>query len=344
MLKPVTKALPLILLALFIVACGSNNKENKESSASTAEENLDVEAKVTTTDDSGHYILAGNLTRREQLRIKADLRYLSQIESHMSFNGMDKLFDFTEANNLTLNSWLADRVKYIVANSMDLDNSLVETKETMVYENPQIVPDAILDAYPALKDRGFREESKGIMVAANVGALVYIIGKVQGSTVVGLDIPYYGVVPVKSSRVGLVQAGPGYSMSLGDFSSRNPKLEFGSDPINNLESEGNIINRLGTLFHEARHSDGSGKHIGFMHVKCPEGHDFAGIPACDGALNGAYSVGAAATVVLAKQCKNCSALEMSKLKLEIVDSLNRVIKLDEKTPENYWETKPEGHR
>jgi hypothetical protein len=50
--------------------------------------------------------------------------------------------------------------------------------------------------------------------------------------------------------------------------------------------------RAETLFHEARHSDGHGKTLGFLHAKCPSYHDYAGLPACDLSTNGPYTIGA----------------------------------------------------
>jgi hypothetical protein len=177
----------------------------------------------------------------------------------------------------------------------------------------------------------------------NIGTSVYLEGKYD-RVPVGINIPAVGNIAVNSPRVGLIKLGEGYSRTLAQSYYTNPEV-FGSDPINNLDSEGNKIDRLSTLFHEARHSDGSGKHLGFVHANCPAGHDLAGLPACDDSNNGPYAVGAMALKVLYIQCSTCSTLEKTRLKVSILDSFSRLLnRNNENDSSTYWETTPEGRR
>lgn len=96
----------------------------------------------------------------------------------------------------------------------------------------------------------------------------------------------------------------------------------------------NSLGRMAVFFHEARHSDGNGKSLGFFHAVCPSGHDFQGSYACDRNLNGPYSIGAQMMKEFIKNCDECSVSEKEQMRLRYLDSMNRVLDNTPKIKEN----------
>jgi hypothetical protein len=115
------------------------------------------------------------------------------------------------------------------------------------------------------------------------------------------EIPGIGEVMVTSPRVGIVRLGPAMFSTI--FSH-----------IGISES----IMRLATLFHEARHSDGKGKSLGFNHA-CPKGFR-TGQSNCDNNENGPYTIDALFVKVAMDSCSNCSAYGKEIMKLFIASS------------------------
>src|SRR5690606_3079638 len=71
----------------------------------------------------------------------------------------------------------------------------------------------------------------------------------------------------------------------------------------NPKAYSNSLNRISTLLHEARHSDGNGPSLGFPHVKCPATKpEYEGFAACDIATNGAYAIEAAMHKKFIEEC------------------------------------------
>ena len=174
-----------------------------------------------------------------------------------------------------------------------------------------------------LNDDAKKSNSTATLMATNIGTVAYFISKtvVPSSmffSVAGKD------VRVESSRIGLVELGPGYS---GD--------KFGAEE------------RVGTLIHEARHSDCTGgldssdidliakgespvnNSCGHTHVLCPAGHDLAGLPACDSEAWGAYSIGMIYGLELSQNCKNCTATQKQVFGAQALDSASRVLVLQD---------------
>lgn len=137
-----------------------------------------------------------------------------------------------------------------------------------------------------------------------------------GSLYYGTDhqFPFDGkLLKATSPRLGLLQIGD---------SLFGPLMTVNSSP----KSPANAGLRLGTLFHEGRHSDGRGATVGFSHVACPKGHTYAGIAACDNSSNGAYPLGAAVMRHFLRHCTQCSTLDKRLVELRILDSEERVLK------------------
>ncbi|MGE0631624.1 MAG: hypothetical protein AB7O96_04410 [Pseudobdellovibrionaceae bacterium] len=114
----------------------------------------------------------------------------------------------------------------------------------------------------------------------------------------------------------------------------------------------NSVARIGTLVHEARHSDCTGglktsfintyinNHIQqktwrnaesaclHYHNKCPVGHDMAGEVACDTHLWGAYAAGGMFNLLVDTKCTNCTTAEKYEAMLDSQDQFDRVIQVD----------------
>jgi hypothetical protein len=213
--------------------------------------------------------------------------------------------------------WLFARIQYFVSESFKIDQSNIKVlRSSYSYENPGV--DIVIEEGKAMPNEGDVQIGGGRtaqVAMKNIGAAIYYSGKSQ-SILIGTKIPGYSTVAVSSPRVGILQVGPGLF---------RPLLRK-VDPKAPIDTMGNSISRISTLFHESRHSDGNGKSLMFAHAVCPEGHDFAGYNACDRNLNGPYAVGAHVEQILASACTTCSVAEKEALRLSALDSFSRVIK------------------
>jgi hypothetical protein len=122
-------------------------------------------------------------------------------------------------------------------------------------------------------------------------------------------------ISVQGTRTGLMRFGEGYA----DYPD---------------------VARLGVLVHEARHSDcpeglpnaffQSGdlsrlRQCGHNHTRCPAGHTFGGLPACDSEPWGAYSVSMVYFSTLARSCANCSEQDRQVAEAQALDSSSRLM-------------------
>lgn len=125
-------------------------------------------------------------------------------------------------------------------------------------------------------------------------------------------------IEINSSRVGIVQLGPAIL--------RVPQVV-----------------QAGILLHEARHSDCTGGlwqsdvnrlirgedpgnfSCGHLHVRCPPGHDFEGLFACDVDPWGAYSVNLLYYLALQRECSNCSEVERVIAQMASIDAASRLL-------------------
>ncbi len=146
-----------------------------------------------------------------------------------------------------------------------------------------------------------QKEAGGVTGAANIGTGLWFAGAVDKVDVVIINKGKE--IPVTSPRVGFMALGEGYVASV--------KNKSGQTIVLPAEYRQSI------LMHEARHSDCPGgvsqadldvvrkatsaqifndtyarRTCGHLHVRCPTGHPFAGLAACDDVAWGAYSVGA----------------------------------------------------
>ncbi len=234
--------------------------------------------------------------------MKEDLKYLFKSSSQN-----EELKQILETNNTSgavLYNWIYNRIKYIIGESYVIGgrNFLSRGLFWSGFKFPNTPLPVI--------DRGNNENFGSAVVMSNIGANLYYSGK-KFNELKGIRLDGEKVY-AKSTRVGILQIGEGLFSNI--------------TAINQIEnSEANKIQRLGTLFHEARHSDGQGRHLGFLHKKCPMGHDFSGLFACESYGNGAYKTGALTRKAFLQDCRTCTIEDKTKLEASIADALSRVV-------------------
>lgn len=295
--------------------------------------------------------------------LKRDLNLLKAMSFSAKTDEIShSILGLTKISPDVLHDWLLDRVSYVVGEKFDVNKRLEVSTQKVIYpkmfERPDFLADYIVEDKEEATKRLFhleeleniiaeekaeakeekeKEEEKdsGVMtVMSNLGAGIYNLGK-DNRVLVGLNIGpsvrEKEIVPVLSPRVGIIQIGKGLF---------HPNLTITPDQPNNLA---NAINRLGTLFHEARHSDGNGKSLIFGHAVCPSDlKEYAGFAACDRNLNGPYSVGVATILEMTKNCKErCSEAETEILAMITLDSASRIIKDRSGSAPKKWDDAPE---
>jgi hypothetical protein len=134
---------------------------------------------------------------------------------------------------------------------------------------------------------------------------------------------------IESPRVGLVALLPGFAKAQ------------------------TAAQRLGTLVHEARHSDCTGgleptdaklvhdgqapthRECGHFHARCPKGHDLEGYYACDDHPWSAYEMDYLFYSTIANACTNCSTVERQVALIASFNSRTRLVHLP--TEEGPWD-------
>jgi hypothetical protein len=234
--------------------------------------------------------------------IQGDLKVLEALNySHDS--ELAELMGVVDTSSAGLTSFLKDRVRYIVGEFYSTERNLGPSQDYLRYPNPGVLPD--LDTKPSF--------DSGILMS-NLGSALYMSGK-QNHVGLSFRLSDGRVVDIVSPRTGLVQIGA----ALFDPRYRPNMLQ--------PKAQSNSIFRLQTYFHEARHSDGNGKSLGFPHALCPKGHDYENEFACDKTLNGPYIVESEIMRKTIPQCTECSVRETEILKIVLADNLNRLLKV-----------------
>lgn len=297
--------------------------------------------------------LSAEIAQDQQQRILADLNYLADSQIRSQDPNTTRVLGIKELTSETLTRWIAERISVIVSDTLDLSQVVRKLPENYLYPNPDLLPRlgtkgfssdiAASMSRPVLEVEGKSNVIKisggaSATLMTNIGVGIYLKGKTK-NVLYAMEIPGLPLIKIQSPRVGIVRVGDEYFA---------PSLKnFGAEE-ENVHTEAYIIQRLGTLFHEARHSDGHGISLGFAHAECPVGHDFEGFKACDRSQNGSYTVGALMIQAFLKTCKNCSVAEREALKLKALDSFNRVLpslnENGEELPTKDWDPAPEGRR
>lgn len=218
--------------------------------------------------------------------IEGDLELLTTIK----FAGDTENSDIVGIPSFTgenVSIWLQDRAKFVVGEDFASEVVAVNNIERM------------------------HEASTYKVLMLNVGAGLYKIYRNRAKPM-QVRIADQNVV-ITSPRIGVFRIGEGHFDPLTE--------EF----LHTLSSIANGVFRLGTLFHEARHSDGNGDSLAFSHIACPDG-DYKGKLACDKWTNGPYSVGAEMVKRLYQACTGgkCSTADRVAILMEIADSRYRL--------------------
>lgn len=236
-----------------------------------------------------------------QLRtMKDDLTYLYKNPINEFDLEFQTMAEIPKVDGPQMYNWIYNRVKYIIGQEYEFKG------RNLVKKSGHVFPATPLP--PSISNRS--NSLAGIIIMSNTGADLYLTGK-RDNILNGIKLDGESVF-APSPRVGILQVGEGLFLE---------RLLVNKDQ----NSEANKIKRLGTIFHEARHSDGHADHIGFIHDDCPPGHNMSGFAACEGYSNGSYSLEAVATKTLLLNCLTCSNEDKTKLSIGIADSFNRVV-------------------
>lgn len=243
-----------------------------------------------------------SVPREQEEGLKGDIKYLFN-SSHKNIDqNFLQITGLIQVSGPILHNWLINRVRYVVGENFDLDKN-VEGYRGFKYPK-NLTPTS-----------SGPNQQNTVVVMSNLGGALYMFGKGQ-DLLMRLNIDGDRIF-LNSPRAGVLQIGEGLF---------HPKAQLNS----NLHSSANSIQRIGTLFHEARHSDGNGKSLAFGHEMCPEGHALAYNFACEKVANGPYSVGALTIKQFLANCSDCSELDKALLQLRIADSLGRILYPDHK--------------
>lgn len=256
---------------------------------------------------------------REQIvSLKNDLRYLYQNPVTTADKDFLSIAQVNVGDGPNMHNWLLNRIRYIYGEKFSFE------QKDMIFL-PGKFPASPLPDLPepdetdAGKSFDEDEQPKAVTVMSNIGGAFYLMGKMN-KIFIGFKFDNEKVF-VKSPRTGLLQVGEGLFL---------PRFLFNKD----VNHASNSISRMATLFHEARHSDGNGKHTGFLHAKCPANHPLANEYACEGSANGPYTVGGLSQRHLLQNCTACSTAEKTALSAGVADSFGRIIELPLKTKSN----------
>lgn len=308
--------LVILVLGLFIEGCGSNDSNNDDGPKAPI----------------GNIKIDNNIRTIHRNYLSQAVDYLDSLSYWPSQNDLAQITGLEKISSATLHHWLDNRVQYILASTFDAFsiNSGFYVNQPFDFENPGILPD--IESGTRLADFHSMADTAQIhLLMQNLGATLYYTGKFQ-KKLIGLNIPGSGTVILSTPLVGVIQLGDGL---------------FPKGPARPPVSVYSIF-LLGTLFHEAHHSNGNGRSLGFFHTVCPKNHRYEGYLACDRNLNGPYKLEAIFLKTLIGSCSQCSAKQIEDLKGMVNDNLSRELPASTVNgvlmPSTVWDITPEGHR
>lgn len=256
-------------------------------------------------------IMSSKINKDQRKTLKNDLEVIRNFSfAHSADPRTLTIMELDDLNSDSAYNWLRDRVSAVIEDT-DLDKLNIRGRAFSDY--PRNEAAVIEQSLPAPSDGS---GGRGVTVMSNIGTAIYYAGKTSNqlySVKVKTGFLSSKKIEVTSPRSGIIQIGEGLFMR---------KYLMNKD---NEGATSNSLGRMAVFFHEARHSDGNGKGLGFFHAVCPIGHDFAGAHACDRNLNGPYSVGAQMMKEMARNCDDCSVAEKEQMRLRYLDSMNRVL-------------------
>ena len=289
-------------------------------------------------------IQAENAVPKGQLALLSqDFEWLGTLQDLPPTQEFREVLGLESAAPASLSTWLSSRVRYVVAEDFKpsllnirpyifkkFDFPMTEMPDLEFPRNAENIPLIDPNTLPEGTPEGADEpEAGGKVVMANLGSALYLGGKMS-NVLLGVNLRGIGRIPVTSPRVGIIQIGEGLFHD-GLFGKEIPN----DSPIRRTF-------RMSTFFHEARHSDGNGKTLGFMHALCPRGHDYENSNACDRNINGPYTVGALMDEHIARACTECSEVEREAIRLFGLESRSRIISSRDGSAPTAWHAEPEG--
>lgn len=255
------------------------------------------------------FLFAADLPAHQKQTVLSDLEFLNRLQFRDTRGSGAKLFG-TPVTSQNLKQWLAERSRYIVAENFKYSEKIKVVTPGIAYPNADLLPYREVTPAPAPQGEGQRV----VTVMTNTGAQVYIHGK-RLKNLLAVEIAGIGPITISSPRTGLFKIGEGLF---------TPLLQNES---NGHISFGNSLRRLAVYFHEARHSDGNGKSLGFLHAPCPDNKGvMAGRYACDRNLNGPYTIEGTFLRSAVDTCRDCSRKEKEALRNVYADKFNRVVR------------------
>lgn len=249
----------------------------------------------------------------QQQALAGDLQYLYLNPVRTPDRGFLAVTGMRGGSGPAMHHWLLRRVSTIVGESFNA------TRATEIHPRPGrfSFPDSILPSWytdpqitPFSANTPSTSPRRLLFFMSNLSGPLYLEGKRDG-VLRGHRLGPRRVVWADSPRAGVIKVGA--ALFHRDFRPTKARLR----------SRANSIQRLTTLFHEARHSDGNGATAVFLHTLCPRGHAYEGSHVCDASSNGPYSVGALTARHLLSDCTTCSVTEQTVLQVRIADNFNR---------------------
>lgn len=293
-----------------------------------------------------------SVTEAQRALLNSDIAKIQTVKFSDETGETQRILKIPDLSAGSFEVWLSDRIRYVIDEAHPLNSLTLRALARAEY--PDVTP--TVSASPAevaelgtnairflpnsengvdgvrqvSGDSGTRgggapstqsspqAEARPTIIMGNIGAALYLKGR-QNQVLVGLNIRGQGLVPVVSPRVGLLQIGEGLFTPMSSKMTQKVVKDFAHSMF-----------RLTTLFHEARHSDGNSKvdsdQLAFFHETCPDGHDFAGFPACDLASNGPYRVGSLVMKAILDGCdESCSARDQELIAVMYMDSISRIL-------------------
>lgn len=267
-------------------------------------------------------VFSSAVPKKHKQQILNDLEVLKNLD--FSNNEKDlqtlKMMGLETLDAESLEEWLSERMKFIVTDKafkffkISLNKKIKTEREDVDYPNPQLP--SVLKSQSEFENT--EEDGESYTVMTNIGAAIYLDGKKERRIYrMNLSTGLFRseTITIDSPRVGIIQIGEGLFDRRFNINNSNPS------------AVSNGLHRLGVFFHEARHSDGHGESLAFVHTICPKGHDYEGLAACDSTPNGAYGVSAGVVKELLNTCNDelCTEREREILRLTILDSENRIL-------------------
>jgi hypothetical protein len=276
--------------------------------ASYAADEATSGSSVSSVRNASGIAFSSNVPEEQYQELAKDLVELEENPITQPDSKLIPLLGIQDSSTQSLLGWLQERVHFIVEQDFQANPQVLN--EEYDYPNPDEGTETQADSEADL----FNDETGPRILMTNISSTAYKTLKPM-HLLVSLFIPGIGDVVINSPRSGIIKVGEGLfndeTLGAGKAQElRNARRSF----------------QLSVLFHEARHGDGNGAHLGFSHAICPEGHDYHGVAACDSNLNGPYSIQAHLLNSMNRSCEQCSIKEKELLKIRALDTASRVLK------------------